>query len=82
MGRARAGTALVVDSHVGAGQSTIFGRDRSGLNVTDHVTDTPAGGSGSLHLDLDVAVGQLTVCRVPTAGLLPVDGCGAVLARR
>jgi len=76
------GTAVVVDSHVGAGQSTIFGRDRSGLNVTDHVTDTPAGASGNLHLDLDVAVGQLTVCRVPAAGLLPADGCGAVLARR
>jgi hypothetical protein len=76
------GAAVTVDSHVGAGQSTIFGRDRSGLNVTDHVTDVPTSASGSLHLDLDVAVGQLTVCRVPTANLLPADGCGPVLARR
>jgi phage shock protein PspC (stress-responsive transcriptional regulator) len=73
---------VTLDTHVGAGQSTIFGHDRSGLNVTEHLTDTPAGATGRLHLDLDVAVGQLTVCRVPAVGQLPVHRCGPVLARR
>ena len=50
--------AVTIDSHVGAGQSTLFGRDRSGLNVTDHVVDTPAGANGTLQLDLDVAAGR------------------------
>ena len=74
--------AVTIESHVGAGQSTIFGRDRDGLNVTDHVVDTPVNASGSLHLDLDVAIGQLTVCRVPTATEVVAAGCGGVLARR
>jgi len=73
---------VTIDAHVGAGQSTIFGHDRDGLNVTDHVADAPVSANGRLHLDLDVAVGQLTVCRAPTAAAPPTDGCGAVLARR
>jgi hypothetical protein len=74
--------AVVVDSHVGAGHSNVLGHDHSGLNVTDHVTDTPATASGTIHLDLDTAVGQLTVCRVPTGAQVATRRCESVLARR
>ena len=74
--------AVTIESHVGAGQSTIFGRDRHGLNVTDHVVDAPVNARGSLDLDLDVAIGQLTVCRVPVAAGVAAARCGSVLARR
>jgi hypothetical protein len=73
---------VTVDAHVGAGQTRIFGRRRSGLGVADHAVDTPAAPNGTLRLDLDVAVGELTVCRLP-AGSAPVQlGCERLLGRR
>jgi phage shock protein PspC (stress-responsive transcriptional regulator) len=73
--------SLIVNAHVGAGQSRLFGAYRSGLNVTDHLVLQSPGGSATVTLDLNVAAGQLTVCRVPNAGQLPARGCEGVLAR-
>ena len=76
-----ADASAVVDAHVGAGQTRLFGQRHSGLNVTDHTVDTPANASGTVRLDLDVAVGELTVCRLPTAAVPVANGCADVVAR-
>ena len=73
--------AVTVDAHVGAGQTRIFGHRRSGLGVSDHVVNTPAAPNGTLRLDLDVAVGELTVCRLPAARLRSSSAQG-LLGRR
>jgi phage shock protein PspC (stress-responsive transcriptional regulator) len=70
-----------VRAHVGAGQSRIFGHGHGGLNVTDHIVDTPPGVTGTVHLDLDVAVGGLNVCRFPSATVPLADGCAGVVER-
>jgi predicted membrane protein len=77
-----ADASVTINAHVGAGQSRIFGHYRSGLNVSDHTSDTPTAPSGTIRLDLDVAVGELTVCREPIASAPPAEGCGPVIARR
>jgi hypothetical protein len=76
-----ADASVVVDAHVGAGQTRLFGAYRGGLNVTDHLVQQSPGATSTINLDLDVAAGQLTVCRVPAAGQLPARGCENVLAR-
>jgi len=76
-----ADASAVVDAHVGAGQTRLFGQRHSGLNVSDHTVDTPADANGTVRLDLDVSVGELTVCRLPTATVPPVDGCTDLVAR-
>jgi phage shock protein PspC (stress-responsive transcriptional regulator) len=70
-----------VNTHVGAGQSRVLGRSRSGLNVSDHTVDTPPAASGIVRLDLDVSAGGITVCRLPTAAAPLADGCAGVVAR-
>ena len=70
-----------VRTHVGAGESRIFGHSHGGLNVTDHTVDTPPGATSTVNLDLDVAVGGLTVCRMPSAAVPLADGCAGVVAR-
>jgi phage shock protein PspC (stress-responsive transcriptional regulator) len=70
-----------VNTHVGAGQSRVFGRSRSGLNVSDHTVDSPPAANGIVRLDLDVSVGEITVCRLPTAAVPLADGCAGIVAR-
>ena len=76
-----ADAAADVRAHVGAGQSRIFGHSHGGLNVTDHTVDSPPGATSTVHLDLDVAVGGLNVCRMPSATVPLADGCAGVVAR-
>jgi phage shock protein C len=76
-----ADAAADVRTHVGAGESRIFGHSHGGLNVTDHTVDTPPGATSTVHLDLDVAVGGLNVCRMPSAAVPLADGCAGVVAR-
>jgi hypothetical protein len=76
-----ADAAADVRAHVGAGESRIFGKSHGGLNVTDHTVDTPPGATSTVHLDLDVAVGGLNVCRMPSATVPLADGCAGVVAR-
>jgi phage shock protein C len=76
-----ADAAADVRAHVGAGQSRIFGHSHGGLDVTDHTVDTPPGATSTVHLDLDVAVGGLNVCRLPSATVRLADGCAGVVAR-
>jgi phage shock protein PspC (stress-responsive transcriptional regulator) len=59
--------AVTVDAHAGAGQTQVFGRTQSGLGVSSHTVDTPATTTGAIRLDLDVAVGGITVCHESTA---------------
>jgi phage shock protein PspC (stress-responsive transcriptional regulator) len=76
-----ADAAADVRAHVGAGESRIFGHSHGGLNVTDHTVDTPPSATSTVHLDLDVAVGGLNVCRMPSATVPLADGCAGVVAR-
>jgi phage shock protein C len=77
-----ADASVTINAHVGAGQTRIFGDYRSGLNVSDRTTDTPAATKGTIHLDLDVAVGQLAVCRERSATVPLAEGCSQVVAPR
>jgi phage shock protein PspC (stress-responsive transcriptional regulator) len=52
---------VVVDGHVGAGESDIFGRQHSGTAVHNEVTENAAGSHGTLVLDAHVGIGQLEV---------------------
>ena len=47
-----------------------------------NANDIRGSSNGTLQLDLDVAAGQLTVCRVPTATASAAARCEGVLARR
>lgn len=60
--------AVNLNAHVAAGDIQMFGRDRGGVGLHEHLTDAPAGATGQLNLDLKMATGQIRVCRASAAG--------------
>jgi phage shock protein PspC (stress-responsive transcriptional regulator) len=69
-----ADTTLDVHASAGAGDLRVLGHEESGYQVALQETSTSPGGGGTLHLDISVGMGQVTVEEPGAVSAMPFGG--------
>jgi phage shock protein PspC (stress-responsive transcriptional regulator) len=69
---------ITLDAHVGAGQMSVFDYSRDGTSLDQHIDDAPSSTLGTIKLHVNMAIGQLRVCRASTSSRATT--CSGVLA--